>query len=113
MHDEFDDRTDDDMPPAAILENVFQVTVGEGWKAEATADGTLMLIERKSRRGIEIGFSDFETITEFLAEAAQAGGAWASLERYARGEHRQPVEATPLDVFSVFAGAMRDAEAVR
>jgi hypothetical protein len=108
MSVEFDDRTDDDMPPPAVLETVIHVTLGDGWHAEGTSSGTVLLVERTSRRSIEIAFSDWQTLVGFLAEAASAGHPRPAIEQHPAGG---PAPAAParLDVFGVYADAMRAA----
>lgn len=112
MHDEFDDRTDDDMPPA-VLPADFQVTLGSGWKFDAGNDGTIRLTERKTRRTIEIGFSDLDTIMGFLSEVALAGGAWSAIEQHRQKVMAQHPAGVTFDSFALITGAMRDAEAIR
>lgn len=100
--DPFDDRTDDDLPPAAST--VTQVCLGSRWKVDSTSDGTILLTDRKTRAQIDIGFDSYAALLEFLVDAALAAGAWSAVEEHARKTRPS------FDVFELFHASQRDAE---
>lgn len=102
--DPFDDRTDDDMPPAAST--VTQITLGSRWKVEAADDGTVVFTDRQTRQVIEVGAESAAQWMSLFVECGLAAQAWLELDRYASKPRVGP------DWFALMAGAQRDARRI-
>lgn len=102
----FDDRTPDDLPPAATTP--VPILIGARWKAESTADGELVVTCRKTRASFAIAWDSPTAMHEFLIDAQLAAGARSAVFE---DERRRPL---PLprrdrDYFDEFVQAQRAA----